>query len=164
MNPRLTRLQPYPFEKLRALLAGVTPNAALKPVDLSIGEPKHATPELVKRALAGSLDGLSSYPATSGMPALREAIATLLPLAAARLHAYLPEGGFYLWLRTPVDDCEFARALHRDYNVRVLPGSYLGRDAHGENPGAGYVRLALVASLADCSDAFERIARFATQL
>jgi N-succinyldiaminopimelate aminotransferase len=397
MNPHLARLQPYPFEKLRALLAGVTPNAAFKPVDLSIGEPKHATPELVKRALVGSLDGLSSYPATAGMPALREAIAAwlqhryalpaldpsaqampvngsrealfafaqamidpaggrarvacpnpfyqiyegaallagaepvflnateasghrmqfddladtawrevkllyacspenpggmvlrledwrrlfelsdrygfaiasdkcyselyydeaksplgalqaahllgregyprlvvlsslskrsnapgmrsgfvagdpgllkafllyrtyhgsamspplqqasiaawrdeahvrenrrlygekyraLLPLAPPQLHAYLPEGGIYLWLRTPVDDCEFARALHRDYNVRVLPGSYLGRDAHGENPGAGYVRLALVAPLADCVDAFKRIARFATHL
>jgi N-succinyldiaminopimelate aminotransferase len=67
-------------------------------------------------------------------------------------------------LRAPIDDCEFARALQRDYNVRVLPGSYLARDAHGENPGSGFVRLALVAPLAECSDAFERIARFATQL
>ena len=397
MNPHLARLRPYPFEKLRALVAGVTPNAAFNPVDLSIGEPKHAAPELVKRALAGSLDGLSSYPATAGMPALREAIAAwlqyryalpaldpsaqvmpvngarealfafaqamidpaggrarvacpnpfyqiyegaallagaepvflnateasghrmqfddlaatawpevkllyacspanpggmvlrledwqrlfessdrhgfaiasdecyselyydeakpplgalqaahllgregylrlvvfsslsersnvpgmrsgfvagdpgllkafllyrtyhgsamsppvqqasiaawrdqahvrenrrlyaekyraLLPLAPPQLHAYLPEGGFCLWLRTPVDDCEFARTLQRDYNVRVLPGSYLGRDAHGENPGAGYVRLALVAPLADCVDAFERTVRFASQL
>ncbi len=397
MNPRLARLQPYPFEKLRALLAGVTPNPTFRAVDLSIGEPKHATPELVKRALAGSLDGLSSYPATAGMPALRDAIAdwlqhryalpaldpatqvlpvngsrealfafaqaaidpaggrarivcpnpfyqiyegaallagaepvflnateasghrmqldslpadawrdvkllyacspanpggmvlrladwqrlfklsdqhgfaiasdecyselyydeaqpplgalqaahrlgrdgyprlvvfsslskrsnapgmrsgfvagdpgllkafllyrtyhgsamsppaqqasiaawrdeahvrenrrlyaekyrALLPLAAPQLQAHLPEGGFYLWLRTPIDDCEFARALHRDYNVRVLPGSYLGRDAHGENPGAGYVRLALVAPLADCVDAFERLVRFTTRL
>jgi len=78
LNPLLGRLQPYPFEKLRALLAGVTPNPALRSVNLSIGEPKHPTPELVKAALAGSLDGLSAYPATAGTPALREAIAAWL--------------------------------------------------------------------------------------
>lgn len=397
MNPRLSRLQPYPFERLRALLSGVTPNAAFKPVDLSIGEPKHATPEIVKRALAGALDGLASYPATAGLPALRETIAawlarrysiptpdpatqvlpvngsrealfsfaqavidpangrarvlcpnpfyqiyegaallagaeplflnataanghgvrvddlpdgswrdvklayacspanpggrvlsleawrrlfelsdrhgfviasdecyseiycdeakpplgalqaahslgrkdfarlvvfsslskrsnapglrsgfvagdaallkayllyrtyhgsamstavqqasiaawgdethvranrelyavkfrTLLPMIRQPLETYLPEGGFYLWVRTPIDDCEFARALQRDYNVRVLPGSYLAREAHGENPGSRHVRVALVAPLAECVEAFERIARFAGHL
>jgi N-succinyldiaminopimelate aminotransferase len=397
MNPRLARLQPYPFERLRALLSGVTPNAAFKPVDLSIGEPKHATPEFVKHALAGALDGLASYPATAGMPALREAIAgwlarrysipapdpatqvlpvngsrealfsfaqavvdpsggrarvvcpnpfyqiyegaallagaepmflnataanghrvrfddlpgeswrdvklvyacspanpggmvlrledwrrlfelsdqhgfaiasdecyselycdeakpllgalqaahllgrkdfarlvvfsslskrsnapglrsgfvagdaallkafllyrtyhgsamspavqqasiaawgdeahvkanrelyavkfrSVLPRVRPPLQTYLPEGGFYLWVRTPIDDCDFARALQRDYNVRVLPGSYLARDAHGENPGGGHVRVTLVAPLADCVEAFERIARFAGRL
>jgi N-succinyldiaminopimelate aminotransferase len=397
MNPRLARLQPYPFEKLRALLGGAPPSAAFQPINLSIGEPKHPTPDLVKRALAGALDGLASYPATGGMPALREAIAAwlqrryavppldsatqvlpvngsrealfafaqavidpsggrarvvcpnpfyqiyegaallagaeplfvnataasgyrvrwddlsaaawsdvglvyvcspgnpagtvlrlddwrhlfalsdrhgfviasdecyaelygdesgpplgalqaahqlgrpayprlvvfsslskrsnapgmrsgfvagdaallkafllyrtyhgsamsppvqlastvawgdeahvrenrrlyaekyraVLPLFAAPLQTYRPEGGFYLWVRTPIDDCEFARALHRDYNVLVLPGSYLARHAHGENPGAGHVRLALVAPLADCIEACERIARFASRL
>ncbi len=78
MNPLLGRLQPYPFEKLRALLAGVTPNPALAPINLSIGEPKHPTPALVKAALAGALDGLAAYPATAGTPALREAIAAWL--------------------------------------------------------------------------------------
>ena len=75
MNPLLERLQPYPFEKLRALIAGYAPNAALKPINLSIGEPKHPTPALVKDALARSLDGLASYPATLGTPELRAAIA-----------------------------------------------------------------------------------------
>jgi N-succinyldiaminopimelate aminotransferase len=397
MNPRLARLQPYPFEKLRALLGGHSPNPALAPINLSIGEPRHATPELVKRALAGALDGLASYPATAGMPGLREAIAgwlerryalpeidpatqvlpvngsrealfafaqavvdpgdgrarvvcpnpfyqiyegaallagaeplfvnataangyrlrwddlsaaawsdvrlvyacspanpggavlglddwrrlfelsdrhgfaiasdecyselygdesrpplgalqaaqrlgrsgfrrlvvfsslskrsnvpgmrsgfvagdaallktfllyrtyhgsamsppvqiastaawgdeahvrenrrlyaekyrAVLPLFAAPLQTYLPEGGFYLWVRTPIDDREFARALHRDYNVLVLPGSYLARHAHGENPGAGHVRIALVAPHSECVEACERIARFANQL
>jgi N-succinyldiaminopimelate aminotransferase len=59
LNPLLDRLQPYPFEKLRALLAGIVPNEALKPINLSIGEPKHPTPRLVKEALAGALDGLA---------------------------------------------------------------------------------------------------------
>lgn len=75
LNPLLEKLQPYPFEKLRALLAGVTPNPKLKPINLSIGEPKHPTPALVKDALTGALDGLASYPLTAGLPALREAIA-----------------------------------------------------------------------------------------
>lgn len=77
MNPLLTRLQPYPFEKLRALLAGVTP-PAMKPIRLSIGEPQHATPDLIGRALVDHLDGLSVYPTTAGMDALREAMAAWL--------------------------------------------------------------------------------------
>lgn len=74
MNPLLERLQPYPFEKLRALLAGTAPNPALRPINLSIGEPKHPTPDLVKNALIAHLDGLAAYPATAGVPALRQAI------------------------------------------------------------------------------------------
>jgi len=74
MNPLLAKLHPYPFERLRALTKGITPNPALKPIALGIGEPKHATPELIKRALADNLAGLASYPATAGEPALREAI------------------------------------------------------------------------------------------
>jgi N-succinyldiaminopimelate aminotransferase len=78
LNPLLERLQPYPFEKLRALLAGTTPNPALRPINLSIGEPKHPTPALVKNALIGALDGLAVYPATAGLPALRQAISAWL--------------------------------------------------------------------------------------
>ncbi|NBW46993.1 MAG: succinyldiaminopimelate transaminase [Betaproteobacteria bacterium] len=75
MNPLLQRLQPYPFERLRALTAGVTANPALRPISLGIGEPKHPTPVLVEDALLAALGGLSSYPATAGEPALREAAA-----------------------------------------------------------------------------------------
>ena len=388
MNPLLARLQPYPFEKLRALLEGVTPNPALRPINLQIGEPKHATPELVKAALAASLEGLATYPATAGTPALREAVAgwlarryalkaidaatqvlpvngsrealfafaqtvvdaaggtarvacpnpfyqiyegaallagaqpvylndgmgldeldwrgvqlayvcspgnptgrvldldawtrlfaladrhgfviasdecyselyydelhpplgalqaaqqlgrgdfarvvafsslskrsnapglrsgfvagdaailgrfllyrtyhgsamslpvqqasiaawrdeehvranrslyaqkyrAVLPLVTAPLHAAMPDGGFYLWLRTPVDDAAFARELQRQYNVRVLPGSYLARDAHGVNPGRNHVRIALVAPLDECVEAMQRIGQFARHL
>ena len=388
MNPRLARLQTYPFDKLRALLAGITPNPALRPIDLSIGEPKHPTPKLLKDALAGALDGLSIYPRAAGTPELREAIAgwakrryslpaldpatqvlpangtrealfafaqtvidpsggnarvvspnpfyqiyegaallagatpvflnhgmrfdqiewngvqlvyacspgnptgrvmpledwkhlfelsdrhgfviasdecyseiyfdeAMPPLGAldaacrlgrrdfprlvvfsslskrsnapglrsgfaagdasllkqfllyrtyhgsamsvsvqrasiaawndeahvrenrrlyaakfdaalgmlkAPLSAYRPDGAFYLWMRTPVDDTEFARGLQRDYNVLVLPGSFLARDAHGENPGKNRVRIALVAPLAECIEALGRIGEFAARL
>ena len=397
MNPLLARLQPYPFEKLRTLLAGVTPDPGLSPIDLSIGEPKHPTPEFIRAALAGALDGLASYPATAGLPALREAIAAwlmrryppaqvdpatqvlpvngsrealfafaqaivdptrgralvvcpnpfyqiyegaallsgaqpvflnataasghrmdfdaldgatwrdvqlvyacspanpggavlrladwqrlfelsdrhgfviaadecyselyydeprpplgalaaaqqlgrsgfprlvvfsslskrsnvpgmrsgfvagdaallksfllyrtyhgsamsvsvqrasiaawgdeahvranraqyaekyraVLPLVRPPLDAYLPEGGFYLWMRTPIDDGEFVLRLLRDYNVRALPGSYLSREAQGINPGANFVRIALVAPLTDCVEAIGRVARLASRL
>jgi N-succinyldiaminopimelate aminotransferase len=75
MNPLLSRLQPYPFERLRQLCADVVPNPAYRPISLGIGEPKHPTPDFIKQALAGSLDGLAAYPATAGEPRLREAFA-----------------------------------------------------------------------------------------
>ena len=76
MNPHLSLLQPYPFERLRQLFAEVKPNPALRPISLGIGEPKHATPEFLKQALAADLDtGLAAYPATGGKPEMREACA-----------------------------------------------------------------------------------------
>lgn len=79
MNPRLDTLQPYPFEKLRLLLAQAgTPPAGLRAINLSIGEPKHAAPQCVKDAIVGALDGLSSYPPTKGDPKLRQAISQWL--------------------------------------------------------------------------------------
>lgn len=75
MNPLLGQLHPYPFERLRELTRGITPNPAYRPISLGIGEPKHATPELIKRALTDNLAGLASYPATAGEPKLREACA-----------------------------------------------------------------------------------------
>ncbi|MFA5081416.1 MAG: pyridoxal phosphate-dependent aminotransferase [Hydrogenophilaceae bacterium] len=75
MNPRLNQLQPYPFQRLRDLFAGVTPNPGLKPINLSIGEPKHATPAFIREALTGALDGLANYPITQGSDDLRGAIA-----------------------------------------------------------------------------------------
>ena len=388
MNPLLGRLQPYPFEKLRAMLAGVAPSPAHAAINLSIGEPKHPTPALVTEALSGALGGLASYPATAGTPALREAIAgwlqrryslpaldpaaqvlpvngsrealfafaqtvidpagggarvccpnpfyqiyegaallagaqplylndgmafdeidwngvqlayvcspgnptgrvlgledwaqlfalsdrhgfviasdecyselyydemrpplgglqaaerlgragfprvvafsslskrsnapgmrsgfvagdaallkqfllyrtyhgsamslpvqqasiaawsdeahvranrrqyaekyqAVLPLVGAPLATAMPEGGFYLWMRTPIDDAEFARELLRQYNVLVLPGSFLARDAHGANPGRHHVRIALVAPLQECVEAMQRIVAFARHL
>ncbi|WP_439519035.1 succinyldiaminopimelate transaminase [Hydrogenophaga sp.] len=76
MNPLLARLQPYPFERLRRLFSDVTPNPALRPISLGIGEPRHATPDFLKKALAESLDtSLTGYPATAGEPAMRKACA-----------------------------------------------------------------------------------------
>ncbi|MSQ64507.1 MAG: succinyldiaminopimelate transaminase [Betaproteobacteria bacterium] len=387
MNPRLALLQTYPFERLHGLLAGVMPNPALRPIDMSIGEPKHPTPALVKSTLAGALEGLAIYPRAAGLPELREAIAgwamrryalpaldpatqvlpvngsrealfsfaqtiinsskkakvvcpnpfyqiyegaallaeatpvflnhgmrfdqiewrgvqlvytcspgnptgKVMPLEAwkqlfelsdrhgftiasdecyseiyceegkaplgaldaaqrfgrkdfarlvvfsslskrsnapgmrsgfvagdaALLKQFLlyrtyhgsamsiavqrasiaawndeahvrenrrlyaekfaavlpvihdplkterPEGGFYLWIRTPIDDAEFARGLQRDYNVLVLPGSFLARDAYGENPGKNHVRVALVAPLGECVEALGRMMQFAKTL
>jgi len=378
MNPLLGKLQPYPFEKLRALIAGNTPPAHLRAINLQIGEPKHPTPALVKQALAAGLDGLASYPLTAGTPELRQAIAgwlerrygiprpdpekqvlpvngtrealfafaqtvldptrdarvvcpnpfyqiyegaallagatpvygapqswagvqlvyacspanpsgrvmrldewrelfsladrhgfaiasdecyseiyfeqaplgaleaahrlgrgydrlvvfsslskrsnapgmrsgfvagdaalikqfllyrtyhgsamslavqaasvaawndeahvrenrrlyaekfrTVLPMVRAPLRTEMPEGGFYLWVRTPIDDAEFARRLHAQYNVLVLPGSFLARSVRGVNPGANHVRLALVAPLDECVEATRRIMEFAASL
>ena len=378
MNPLLARLQPYPFEKLRALMAGSTPESKLRALNLSIGEPKHPTPALVKDALTGALDGLAAYPLTAGTPELRQAIAAwlarrygipqpdpetgvlpingsrealfafaqtvidptrdakvvcpnpfyqiyegaaflagatpvygmpaswtgvqlvyacspanpsgkvmrleewrslfelaerhgfviasdecyseiycnepplgamqaahrlgrtyerlvvfsslskrsnapglrsgfvagdpalikkfllyrtyhgsamslavqaasiaawndeahvrenrrlyadkykaCLPLVKGALQTQMPDGGFYLWIRTPIDDTEFARRLYAQYNVLVLPGSFIARPSAGVNPGANHIRVALVPPLADCVEAIERISRLAQSL
>ncbi|MCB4358563.1 succinyldiaminopimelate transaminase [Quatrionicoccus australiensis] len=396
MNPHLAQLQPYPFEKLRALFAGVTPNPQYKEIKLSIGEPQHATPPFIMDALAKGLNGLANYPTTPGMPALRQAIAAwcgrryglqldaeteilpvngsrealfsfaqtvidpsrgyvpliaspnpfyqiyegaaylsgaeprflnnlpdngfafdyaalseeewarvqlfyvcspgnptgkvlslddwktlfalsdkygfiiasdecyseiyfdeanppigglqaaqllgrtndrlvmfsslskrsnvpgmrsgfvagdakilkkfllyrtyhgcamappvqtasiaawndeahvldnrdqyrakfaaVTPLIADVLGTALPDAGFYLWAKTPIADTEFARGLLEHYNVVVLPGSFLAREANGVNPGSNFIRIALVASLEECLEAASRIRQFAQQL
>jgi N-succinyldiaminopimelate aminotransferase len=384
VNPLLGKLQPYPFERVRALMAGVTPNPKLRPIDLSIGEPKHPTPQFIKDALVGALDGLATYPKSIGLPELRQVISgwiarrygipapdpetqilpingsrealfafaqtvvsggkaggkvvspnpfyqiyegaallagatpvyaenlleledwtgvqlvyvcspanptgkilsldewkrlfalqdrhgfiiasdecyselyyeapstggleaafklgrkdykglvmfsslskrsnvpgmrsgfvagdaallkafllyrtyhgsamsvsvqkasiaawrdeahveenrrlyaekykAVLPLIKSPLEAAMPDGAFYLWMRTPVDDREFARRLHAECNVLVLPGSFLARDSAGRNPGTNRVRVALVAPLADCVEAAERMMKFARTL
>lgn len=76
----------------------------------------------------------------------------------------MPDAGFYLWLKTPISDTEFTKRLYQDYNVTVLPGSYLARDAHGMNPGKDYVRIALVASPRECIEAMNRIKSLVTRL
>ena len=396
MNPELQLLQPYPFQKLAKLFGEVTPNAALKPISLHIGEPKHATPTFIKDALVSGLDGLANYPTTVGSDLLRNTIANwlaqryaipapdmasqILPvtgsrealfafaqavidrskpepvvvcpnpfyqiyegaafLAGAKPHflntlpedsfalnfAQLPESvwqhtqlvyicspgnpngrvmplaewkmlfemsdrygfviasdecyseiyfgedkplgalqaaqtleradyrnlvvfsslskrsnvpgmrsgfvagdakvlekfalyrtyqgcamnpaiqtasiaawndeahvaenrrqyaekfsrvisllepvlpvskpdaGFYLWINTPIADTAFAQQLHRDYNVSVLPGSFLAREAQGVNPGANFIRLALVANMEETLEAARRIAEFTQKL
>jgi N-succinyldiaminopimelate aminotransferase len=380
VNPLLEKLQPYPFEKLRRLLDGVTPDGKFTAINLQIGEPKHPTPQLVKKALVQALDGLAIYPLTAGLPELREAIAgwlcrrysiarpdpatqvlpvngtrealfafaqtilnpgekarvvcpnpfyqiyegaailagatpvygeprdwegvqlvyacspanpsgavmsledwkrlfelsdrhgfviasdecyseiyferpplgaleaafklkratyerlvvfsslskrsncpgmrsgfaagdaallkkfllyrtyhgsamslsvqhasiaawndeahvqenrrlyvekfkATLPLVKSPLEAAMPEGGFYLWMRTPIDDAEFVRRLYAEQNVLGLPGSYLARDGQdGTNPGRNRVRLALVAPLEECVEAIGRITQFARNL
>lgn len=84
----------------------------------------------------------------------------ITPLLAEHLDVSRPDAGFYLWAKTPVADTEFARGLQAAYNVTVLPGSFLAREAHGVNPGAQFVRIALVADLEECLEAAQRIVQF----
>jgi N-succinyldiaminopimelate aminotransferase len=80
------------------------------------------------------------------------------------LEVGLPDAGFYLWAPTPIADTEFARRLYAEQNVTVLPGSFLARDSGGINPGASYVRMALVAELGECLEAAHRVVEFTRKL
>jgi N-succinyldiaminopimelate aminotransferase len=85
----------------------------------------------------------------------------VLPILQPVLEVERPEAGFYLWPRVPGEDTDFTRELYARANVTVVPGSFLARDGvHGTNPGRGYVRISLVAGLAECVAAAERIAAF----
>ena len=88
----------------------------------------------------------------------RQKFAAVVPLLAPHLPTPAPDAGFYLWPEVPMDDVAFARWLIERCNVTVLPGQFLGREVNGANPGAGRVRLALVAELNSCVEAAERIA------
>ncbi len=98
----------------------------------------------------------------------RQKFAEVTPLLASVMDVRLPDAGFYLWAGVPefldMDDVEFARALYAQYNVTVLPGSYLARDVAGHNPGANRVRMALVAETAECLEAAQRIVQFIQNL
>lgn len=89
--------------------------------------------------------------------------AAVTPLLSETLQASTPDAAFYLWAKikpqagSSLSDTAFALALYRDFNVTVLPGSYLARTAHGINPGENFVRLALVASLDECLEAANRL-------
>jgi N-succinyldiaminopimelate aminotransferase len=78
MNPSLSQLKPYPFERLRSLLANSKPNAGLKLIGLQIGEPRHPAPKFVEQALIDNMKGLGTYPLAAGTPELRQAIAAWL--------------------------------------------------------------------------------------
>jgi N-succinyldiaminopimelate aminotransferase len=94
----------------------------------------------------------------------REKFAAVTPLLTPVLGTRQPDAGFYLWARTPIDDAEFARRLLAEQNVVVLPGSYLGRDVDGLNPGRNFIRIALVAPHAECLEAAGRLRQFVDNL
>lgn len=126
MNPDLQRLQPYPFQKLASLFREVQPNPDYRPISLSIGEPKHATPQFIRDALANNLDGLANYPTTAGSDALRSTIASWL---AARYGINAPNPGTQV---LPVNGSRealfsFAQAVvdrNRDNPVVVCPNPF----------------------------------------
>lgn len=91
----------------------------------------------------------------------------ITPLLQEVLDVELPDAGFYLWAnvsRTGLSDTEFAQRLYAEYNVTVLPGSYLARDAHGVNPGRNRIRMALVAETSEGLEAAQRIVQFCKTL
>jgi N-succinyldiaminopimelate aminotransferase len=93
----------------------------------------------------------------------REKFTLITPLLRQVMDVELPDAGFYLWAdvrRTGLSDTQFARGLYAEYNVTVLPGSYLARDAHGVNPGRNRIRMALVAGVDEGVEAANRIVQF----
>ena len=134
MNPDLERLHPYPFERLRQLLADLTPPSELAHINLSIGEPKHPTPQFILEAYASALSSVSSYPLTLGFPALREAIAAwamrryalrsldpgtqVLPVAGSR-------EALFAFAQTVVDRTRLARVISPNPFYQIYEGAAL---------------------------------------
>lgn len=94
----------------------------------------------------------------------REKFETALEILKPALEVEMPDAAFYLWARTPISDTEFTRRLFAAQAVSVLPGSYLAREAHGVNPGANRVRIALVSPTEECAEAARRIRDFTMEL
>jgi len=94
----------------------------------------------------------------------REKFIAVKELLNGQIEAPIPEATFYLWAKTPISDTDFARQLYQDYNVTVLPGSYLAREAHSVNPGKNFIRMAMVPPLSECVEAMKRIKTFCNSL
>ncbi len=94
----------------------------------------------------------------------REKFAAFIAILAEVCEVSKPAASFYVWLKTPVDDQEFAQKLFAHENLTVLPGSFLSREFNGANPGQGYVRIALVAPLDECIKSAHRIKNFLNTL
>jgi len=94
----------------------------------------------------------------------REKFAAALEILRPAMEVEMPDAAFYIWLKTPIPDTEFARRLYQQQAVTVLPGSYLAREAGGVNPGANRVRIALVSSVAECVESALRIRTFVESL
>jgi len=94
--------------------------------------------------------------------------AQVTPILQQVIDVSLPDASFYLWAdvhtRTGLSDTEYARRLYAEYNVTVLPGSYLAREAHGINPGRNRIRIALVAEIEECLEAARRVLEFTKKI
>lgn len=90
----------------------------------------------------------------------REKYDRVLPILAPVIEAARPAGGFYLWLPVGGDDAAFTADLFARQHITVVPGSYLARASGGINPGAGHVRLSLVATVEECVQAAHRLRDF----
>ena len=89
-----------------------------------------------------------------------EKFKAVTPMLAEKLTVEMPDAAFYLWAKSNISDTELAIKLYRDLNITVLPGSFLAREAHGQNPGKNFIRMALVASLDECVEAANRIKKY----
>jgi N-succinyldiaminopimelate aminotransferase len=92
----------------------------------------------------------------------REKFEQVLPILQPVLPVERPAGAFYLWAQTPEDDAQFVRSLYERTHLIVLPGSFMSREVHGENPGRGRVRISLVPTVTQCVEAAERLRTFLT--
>jgi N-succinyldiaminopimelate aminotransferase len=90
----------------------------------------------------------------------RQKFDEVLEIFSPAINVRKPQAGFYLWLKTPISDLDFAQQLYSRENVTVLPGSYIARQTHGINPGENHVRIALVASPEECVAAAKRLRNF----
>lgn len=94
----------------------------------------------------------------------KEKFKSVLDILQPVIDVQMPAASFYLWLKTPICEQEFAKQLFATQNITVLPGSYLSRENNGFNPGARHVRMALVAPLDECIEAAKRIKQFLESL
>ncbi|NHA15306.1 succinyldiaminopimelate transaminase [Thioalkalivibrio sp. XN279] len=117
-----------------------------------------AVPEMVQLASIPAWD--DDAHAAANRRLYQEKFDAVVPILSEVMSVERPEAAFYLWLAVPGDDVSFTRGLYGAENVTVLPGRYLSRDHVGGNPGAGRIRVSLVAEPAECIEAARRIARF----
>jgi N-succinyldiaminopimelate aminotransferase len=94
----------------------------------------------------------------------REKFDKVVGILETVMNVQKPAATFYLWPETPQPDTEFARGLYQQQHVTVLPGSFLSRQVDGMNPGQNRIRIALVASLAECEEAAHRICNYINSL
>lgn len=136
MNHALELLQPYPFERLAQLTAGIVPAANKPPISLTIGEPKHPVPPFILEALRHNLGRIDTYPTTAGVPELRKAIAHWLTrrfqLAAGSLDAerhVLPVNGtreaLFAFAQAIVERSKPARVLMPNPFYQIYEGAAL---------------------------------------